>query len=66
MSLKSMFDENGHIRLAPKISDGERIKPISKEEQRLIDICLECKKKKCNGNCKEIRRAKNETKIRNY
>lgn len=35
-------------------------KTVTKEEQEIIDFCLNCTKKKCNGNCKEIRRKKNE------
>lgn len=41
------------------------IKKLSPQEQELIDICLNCTKKKCNGNCIIIRRKRNETKSRN-
>lgn len=36
------------------------IKLISTQEKELIDFCLNCTKKKCNGNCNEIRRKRNE------
>lgn len=33
---------------------------ISEREQRLIQICLNCDKPKCTGNCAKMKRRKNE------
>lgn len=40
-------------------------KTVSKEEQELIDFCLNCTKTQCNGNCSDLRRKRNEAKSRN-
>lgn len=37
----------------PLKADGRK---ISKREQKEIQICLNCTKKKCTGNCEKIRR----------
>jgi len=46
------FDETGAIRLAVKtdVKKGELKKPKDTEyQQELINICLNCEKKKCRG-----------------
>lgn len=58
MKNSSIFDHNGMPKLAPKFNDDIPLKRTTKEEQRIIDICLNCTKKKCNGNCEEFRRSK--------
>ncbi len=62
MSLQSMFDRDGYVKLAPKVGDGEPLKPVSKKKQADIDYCLNCKKTSCKyGNCIErYRRRRNE------
>lgn len=63
--MSSYFDSLGNIKLAPKEDKPYKPKRITEQEQKLIDFCLNCSKKKCSGDCKTIkqikRRNKNET-----
>ena len=52
------FDSQGAVRLATK--QGKPEKPKDTERQlQLIDICLNCKKKKCRG-CPQDKRFKKQ------
>lgn len=54
------FDDNGIVRLAPK--QGKPQKPKDTEyQQKLIDICLNCKKKACKGCANDKRFKKQRT-----
>lgn len=53
-----LFDANGVVKLAPKMSERDKIKKVNEIDQKRIDFCLNCNKKRCNGNCKYIRRVK--------
>lgn len=62
--MSNYFDSLGNLKLAPKEGKPYKPKRLTKQEQSLIDVCLNCSKKKCSGNCtnKQIKRRKeNET-----
>lgn len=67
--MSKYFDSLGNLKLAPKEDKPYKPKRLTEQEQKLIDICLNCSKKKCSGNCtiiKQIKRRKeNETESRN-
>lgn len=52
------FDENGYVKLRPKIGAKLKDESTQMEDKRLIDLCLNCEKPKCNGNCKEYKEMK--------
>lgn len=63
MSLNSIFDTYGYVKLPPKVGD-ELNKPrknaISEEETR---ACLECPKKNCRGGvCKRLAEVRRKVK----
>lgn len=65
MNWKTQIYKYGYIRTINE-SGKKRITRTSKSKsQDKIDICLNCTKKKCNGNCNKIRRKRNETECRN-
>ena len=54
---RRLLNENGVVILATKGINDKRYSPkkLSEKEQSEIDFCLDCKKTKCNGNCKTIK-----------
>ena len=59
MSLRKLLDHNGFVKLAPKVGDGEPIKPVNKKKQATIDFCLNCKRPTClHGTCPDRQRNK--------
>ena len=59
----TMFDRYGYIKVSK-----EQTKPFVQEKmegsdsKEMIDYCLKCTKKRCNGNCDEIKDLKRRTK----
>jgi ribosome-binding protein aMBF1 (putative translation factor) len=49
----------GHL---PWDYSGEAVKPANPEEQAEIDICLNCTKEKCVGNCGRVKKIGNGNK----
>lgn len=49
------FDEYGYIRQA--IPQGKKVKPKKNVDYKnaVKEICLNCDRRKCNGNCKKLR-----------
>lgn len=62
MSLHSMFDRDGYVKLPPKVGD-EPYKQVNRRNMEEVNYCLNCQKENCKyGNCKERprkRRTKN-------
>ena len=59
------FDNNGEVRLAPK--QGKPVRPVRDDyehQRELINICLNCTRKKCGGcvNDKRFKKQRNLTK----
>ena len=54
---RRLLNANGVVILAPKGNNDKRYSPkkLTQREQAEIDFCLECKNKKCSGNCKLLR-----------
>lgn len=65
MNWKSQIYKNGFIRTIDESGKKIITRTTKSKSQDKIDICLNCIKKKCNGNCNEIRRKINEAKSRN-
>ena len=49
-----LFNVNGTVSVAEEQGKRERIKNVTKKNAKK-QICLNCKKKKCRGNCKDFR-----------
>lgn len=45
---------NGCVKLAPKQNERTSYYEPVETDKRLIDFCLNCTKKKCNGNCPDF------------
>lgn len=65
MSIGSIFNEYGYVKIEPKIGDKPYRSHRKAVAQAEIDLCTKCEKQKCkNGNCKQfkemIRRLKEE------
>ena len=53
MSLQSMFDRDGYVKLPPKVGD-EPYKHVNRRNMEEVNYCLNCKKVSCKyGNCKD-------------
>lgn len=64
MNWITQIHKYGIVRIMPIEEKPKKYKSkLNKKEN--IEICLNCKKEFCNGNCKDIRRNKNETKSKN-
>ena len=50
----SRFNAEGTVKLAEKQGKPQKLKDVS-EKNRIKEICLNCTKPKCNGNCKKIK-----------
>lgn len=48
----------GYIRTTDESGKKHKSKNSQSKKQEKIDICLNCTKNKCNGDCNEIRRKK--------
>ena len=48
-----MFKADGAVNVAEKQGKPKKPKDVSKKNEE-IEICLNCKKKKCNGTCKHF------------
>ena len=66
MNWKYQIAKNGFIRTTDESGKTHLTRPPNSDSKEMIDMCLNCAKKKCNGNCNEIRRKRNETENRNY
>ena len=61
-----MFDHYGYVKLAPKVGDGEPLKPVNKKKQAAIDFCLNCKRPTClYGSCPDRPRNKGKRRKKN-
>lgn len=59
MMKSKLFNSRGTITInrINYIKDSREPRQV-KESQQIIDICLNCTKKKCNGNCAIVRGVK--------
>lgn len=59
MNTLKYLNQNGSIKVVDESYRTKRKPRIELEEpQEIISFCLKCTRKKCNGNCKEIREFK--------
>ena len=52
-----LFRADGTVNLAEKQGKPQKTKDVSKKNKD-IEICLNCKQKKCNGYCDKFREAR--------
>lgn len=53
--MSTLIDNHtGLVKLRPKQGDKTKHKPKEKDSKK-IQICLNCEKPDCNGNCKKIK-----------
>ena len=53
MNHSKYFNAEGIVKLAPKQGDPSKPKDVTKSNKE-IEICLNCTRNKCSGNCKKI------------
>lgn len=53
MKHANYFNAEGVIKLAPQQGERKKHKPVDKNTDE-IEICLNCTRDKCSGNCKKI------------
>ena len=56
MNWKSQIIQNGYVNTTNESGTKRKSKRLRAEPKENIDMCLNCTKKKCNGNCIDIRR----------
>lgn len=67
MNWKLQLEKYGYIKTFNDSGKKVTIKNTKKtNKQENIDMCLNCKKRKCKGTCVDIRRKSNETENGNY
>ena len=49
------FNEDGTIRITDEKGKAKKKKKYKIQKQDDIEICLNCKKKKCNGTCSKFK-----------
>lgn len=64
MNWKTQIYRNGYVSTIKESGGKRKPKTTQAESQEKINMCLTCTKKKCNGNCIDIRRKKNERESR--
>lgn len=64
MSWKADLWRNGYLKTVDENGVQHSVSLPRTDTQEIMNMCLSCTKKKCNGNCIDIRRKKNETKSR--
>lgn len=55
MSKSNYFNAEGIVKLAPKQGEPSKPKDVTKSNKE-IEICLNCSRAKCTGNCKQLRK----------
>lgn len=54
--MKHLIDKHtGIVNLSPKQGEKQSPKQLNLKKQQEIDICLNCDKRRCKGNCEKIR-----------
>lgn len=53
-----MFKADGTVNVAEKQGKPQKVKDVRKKNEEM-KICLNCKKKKCNGYCEKFKEEKN-------
>ena len=54
-----LFNSDGKVALAERQGKPQKIKNVNGKNEG-IEICLNCKKKKCSGYCEIFREGKND------
>lgn len=54
-----LFGADGTVSIAEKQGKPQKVKDVSNENKKK-QICLNCNKPKCTGNCKKVTEAGNE------
>ena len=63
MNWKYQIHKNGYLRTIDESGTKRKPKAPQTEPKEKIDMCLNCTKKKCNGNCIDIRRKEMKNKV---
>lgn len=54
--MKHLIDKHtGMVNLSPKQGEKQSSKQLNLKKQQEIEICLNCDKRRCKGNCEKIR-----------